>query len=296
MQRAQNNRYVLGVDIGGTLITAALVDIEKKELLRGSKKRLGVNSHGSADSILKTWVGTLKHVIAQSKKPVDHIGFAMPGPFDYENGISFIKDMHKYEALYGMDIRQHLSDELKMKASHICFRNDAEAFLAGEVFCGAAMGYDKAVGITLGTGLGSATSCDGSTRDVNLGSSLFLDGIAEDYISSRWFIQRYNEVTGRKAKDVEQLAKAAETDADVKSIFKEFTANLSAFLQKFIEDESPAVVIIGGGMAGASGIFLGDLRKSLKGNIAQIKISELGEDASMIGAASMHLQSEPVTL
>lgn len=294
MQRAQNNRYVLGVDIGGTHITAALMNIEKKELVRGSKKRANVNSHGSADSILKTWVDTLKHVMLH--KPVSHIGFAMPGPFDYENGISLIKGMHKYEALYGIDVRQHLSDELGMKASHICFRNDAEAFLAGEVFCGAAMGYDKAIGITLGTGLGSATSELGATRDVNLGSSLFLDGIAEDYISSRWFLKRCNEVTGRNAKDVKQLAKAAKTDADIRSIFKEFTGNLSAFLQKFIDHESPAVVVIGGGIAGASDLFLSALRNSLNGTIAQIKISELGEDASMIGAASMHGQSEAVTL
>ncbi|HEX8460195.1 MAG TPA: hypothetical protein VF623_02150 [Segetibacter sp.] len=47
MQREQTNKYAVGVDIGGTHITAALVDLEKKELVKGSKKRTNVNSHGS---------------------------------------------------------------------------------------------------------------------------------------------------------------------------------------------------------------------------------------------------------
>ncbi|HEX8460196.1 MAG TPA: ROK family protein [Segetibacter sp.] len=231
-----------------------------------------------------------------AKKPAPQIGFAMPGPFDYENGISLIKDMHKYEALYGMDIRQHICDELRLKPSNVSFRNDAEAFIAGEVFCGAAIGYKKAIGITLGTGVGSAKSCDGISNDLNLGSSLFKDGIAEDYISTRWFLKRYNELTGKVVEDVKQLAKLAETDTDVQQIFKEFTKNLSSFLKKFIDDESPAIVVIGGGMVGASALFIDSLRKALSKSVAQIKISELGEDASIIGAAALHSYAETTFL
>ena len=36
------------------------------------------------------------------------IGIAIPGPFDYGNGISLIKDLEKYESLYGTNIKETL--------------------------------------------------------------------------------------------------------------------------------------------------------------------------------------------
>lgn len=107
-----DNNYVLGAEIGGTHITTALVDLEKKELIRGSKFRANVNSQGTAHTVLNAWIDALGNVISKSDKPVMHIGIAMPGPFDYENGISLIQNMHKYDALYGMDIRKIFGEKL----------------------------------------------------------------------------------------------------------------------------------------------------------------------------------------
>jgi len=216
------------------------------------------------------------------------IAMAMPGPFDYKNGISWIHGLDKYEAIYGLNIKQYLATALGIDPENIVFRNDAEAFLHGEVFAGAGLGYKKIIGITLGTGLGSAQSTDGITADVNRGSSKFGDTIADDYMTTRWFVKRYHELTGKTVANVKELALVADTDVNVQHVFKEFTGNLVLFLKDFINDERPELLIIGGNIAKASKLFLPSLQFQLAAYFddIEIKIAELGEDSSIMGAAA----------
>lgn len=280
-------RWIVGIDIGGSHITAALIDLEKQCVLEESKVRRRVNSNGSADEILQTWIEVLKIVISGSPQEITSLRLAMPGPFDYENGISLIKGMNKYESLYGLDIRADLAKHLAVVPENILFRNDAEAFLHGEVFCGAARSNRKAIGITLGTGLGSAVSLDGITKDACLGVSAFKGGIAEDYISTRWFVKRYNELTGKKIEGTEALIALYGAEPAVERIFTEFSSNLSTFLASFILNEQPEVVVIGGNIAKTHALFLHEVTNQLKdsGIFTPLKIAELWEDGALLGAA-----------
>jgi glucokinase len=56
------------------------------------------------------------------------IGFAMPGPFDYEKGISWLNGNAKYETLYGYDLKLLLAEHLGVYKENIYFINDAAAF------------------------------------------------------------------------------------------------------------------------------------------------------------------------
>ncbi len=277
----------IGVDIGGSHITAALIDLEKQCVLDDFKIRAGVNSYGTSDEILDVWINALKSIISKCPDKISHLRLAMPGPFDYKNGISLIKGMNKYESLYGFDVRSHLSRHLDLAPECILFRNDAEAFLHGEVFCGAARSQGKAIGITLGTGLGSAISINGITKDACLGVSDFKDGIAEDYISTRWFVKRYYELTGKSIKDTEALVKLHGAEPAVGVIVDEFCASLSLFLQTFIEREQPDVVVIGGNIARYHALFLVKVKRQLEQNSINtpLKITELWEDGALLGAA-----------
>lgn len=277
----------IGVDIGGSHITAALIDLEKQCVRDDFKIRARVNSHGTPDEILNVWIDALKFIISKCPEKISHLRLAMPGPFDYKNGISLIKGMNKYESLYGFDIRSHLAVHLEIAPENILFRNDAEAFLHGEVFCGAAKSNRKAIGITLGTGLGSAVSINGITKDAGLGVSDFKDGIAEDYISTRWFVKRYHELTGKPIKDTEALVNLYESEPMVSVIFDEFCASLSRFLQTFIEREQPDVVVIGGNIAQCHALFLNKVQQQLQqtGIFTPLKVAELWEDGALLGAA-----------
>src|SRR5690606_6548620 len=124
--------------------------------------------------------------------------------------------------------------------------NDAESFLQGEVFAGTAQGFSKVAGLTLGTGLGTSRYRHGKAEDANLWCASFKGSIAEDFLSTRWFLARYLELTGVKLKGVKELTSLSGKDAHVKTVFDEFGKNLGMFLAQYIMPEKPEVIILGG--------------------------------------------------
>ena len=279
---------ILGVDIGGSHITTGIVDIEKKGLIPKSIKRKHIDSSGSAENILTGWTEIINESFECCEGQIKRIGIAMPGPFDYENGISLIKNQDKFKSLYQLNIKKELAQRLNIQSSDIKFINDAAAFMQGEVFCGAAKGYDKALGLTLGTGLGSAVVVNGQSKDAELWNSKFLNGIAEDYFSTRWFVSKYKSLTGIELVGVKELADIVKTDLYAMQVFNEFGRGLGYFLADIIKETKSEVVILGGNISQAFNLFAPHLIENLKALHlhTEIKITELNEHAALIGAAS----------
>jgi glucokinase len=279
------NNLTVGVDIGGSHIAAAA--IEQNKLIAQTYTLAKVDSGLEADVIIANWISAIKNVFMDTAAN-KCIAVAMPGPFDYENGISLITGMNKYESLYGLNIREIFSTQLSVQASNIHFFNDAKCFILGEAVAGAALGFNKIIGITIGTGLGSARCTNLIAEDVNRGSSHFLNGIVEDYLSTRWFTKRYQEITGNSITDVKTLCSLIDEENVVAQIFNEFAQNLSDFLSVFISDELPEVVVIGGNIAQAANRFLATVKSKLAEKFpeVQIKVTELWDHAALIGACS----------
>lgn len=281
--------FVLGIDIGGSHLTAALVNATTRTLVPDSYTRIRVNSKGTADEIITAWTTSIEGIYKNHTTTHKRIGIAMPGPFDYENGIALIKGLDKYESLYKLNVKEILSHKLGISAAQILMMNDAACFLRGEVYYGAAKSYHHSIGITLGTGTGTATQHRSITRDANLGPSPFMDSIADEYFSTRWFVKRYAEHTGNTVKDVKQLAGLYASDSRVKEIFSEFVKNLAVFIEGFAKAENPEVIVLGGNIAQCSELFLKDLVKQLYGKGVQVPVvlAQLGEEAAILGAASL---------
>jgi glucokinase len=222
-----NHSIVAGVDIGGSHITAALVNLNTRQIIPGSEVRRRVNSHGSAGEIITAWSEAIREAFSHHPDASRKIGIAMPGAFDYPNGISLIQNQDKYDALYGLNVKELLARQLQIQPGDIRLMNDAGCFLRGEVFGGAARGYSDAIGLTLGTGLGSARYHRGVAEDAALWCAPFRDGITEDYLSTRWFIQRYKELSNQPVKDVKELAGLVRTDLQAQQVFREFADTLS---------------------------------------------------------------------
>lgn len=279
-----NDSIALGIDIGGSHITAALIDFKRCSIIPGTKYRAKLDSGGDAKSIFKTWVSVMKSAVGVHS--FSKVGIAIPGPFDYGAGISLMKDQQKYLSLYGLKLKAILAEELKIEEKNVHFINDAESFLRGEVIAGGARGSKSAIGLTLGTGLGSAICKDGIVEDADLWCVSFLDGIAEDYLSTRWFVKRYHELTGMVIKDVKSLVEGNDHSI-IKEIFDEFGEHLAMFLNIFIKTDQPESIILGGNISKSYDLF----SNSLTDNIldfpfpVSIQRSLLGEDAGLIGAA-----------
>ncbi len=139
------------------------------------------------------------------------VACAVPGPFDYSGGISLVE--HKLRSIHGVDLGAALAAGLDLPRDAISFVNDADAFLLGESWIGAAAGHRRAVGVTVGTGLGSAFLADG--RIVSEGATVPPGGEihllehrarpVEETISRGALISRY----GDASLDVEDLAALA---------------------------------------------------------------------------------------
>ncbi|MDF2433037.1 MAG: hypothetical protein JWP44_2668, partial [Mucilaginibacter sp.] len=100
--------YILTADIGGSHITIAVCNRETNSILANSLTRYELISKGSATDILLSWSNAFQQALKNSALPVSGLSVAMPGPFDYEKGISYIKGLDKYEALYGVNIKSFL--------------------------------------------------------------------------------------------------------------------------------------------------------------------------------------------
>ncbi len=286
----------LGIDIGGSHITAGIVDVAQKKVLEQSEVRQLVNRHAPAGEILGIWADTINDRLAYCKQKATAIGFAMPGPFDYTNGICLIKGFDKYEALYGMNIKNELSVRTGVPAEHFSFRNDADAFLEGELFGGAGAGYCKALGLTLGTGLGSCLYVDGEITNAGLNVLPFKGEMAEEYLSTRWFIKAWQKYTGIPISGVQELAGMYDDNDMARLVFDEFSVNFGELLNHCLRTFDVEVIIIGGNISNAYPLFIDQVQKHLpadgKGTV--IKQAILGEQAALLGAA-IHYKSKAVT-
>jgi glucokinase len=283
-----NQRYVAGVDIGGSHITVGLIEMTEVKVVKSSMMRNKLDSNGSAEEILNVWISTIRKVLESSTVKVEKIGFAMPGPFDYANGICMIKGFNKYESLYGMNVRSILAEALHLNPENIQFRNDAEAFLAGELYGGAAKGFNDAIGITLGTGLGSAKSHNGITVDAELSVTEYRGEIIEELVSTRGLQRMYFELSGKEVKDAKELSALCDVDEHASKVFLQFSDHLAWFLEKFILDENPEVLVIGGNIIHSWELFMNNVVTILKSRIEKMPLIEkavLGEDAALVGGA-----------
>ena len=283
------NLFTLGVDIGGTHITAAVVNLATRSILSETITRQPVDASGTIADIIASWSSTMRDAKGKQKAEINKVGIAMPGPFDYENGIALMQNQDKYDALYGINVKVLLAQALQLDTRTIKFQNDAPCFLQGEAFAGAAKGYNRAIGLTLGTGLGSAVIVNGKAWDANLWDIPFRESIAEEYLSSRWFVKRFYELSGRYTENVKRIVEQQSTEPKVQQLFAEFATNLAAFLGSFVKQEQPEVIILGGNIGKSFHLFGDDLQEKLQaqGITIPVKAALLGEEAALLGAASL---------
>lgn len=287
----------IGVDIGGSHITAIAVDMTANRIINGSRAESPVDNKAEADVILAVWSDTLKQVMRGIQIfNLRGIGFAMPGPFDYVRGICLIRGVPKYEKLYGVNVGKAIGSRLGLPCDcRVRFMNDASSFAVGEAWAGKAAGYHRMMAITLGTGFGSAFLEDRipvveGDRVPKMGCVYHLpfgNGIADDYFSTRWFTVRYREVTGQEAAGVREVAMMAGRAPEVKEIFSEFGTGLGGFLAPWLIRFGAEIMVIGGNISHSFNLFGPAMENTLRreGCDTIIAISELKEDAALLGSA-----------
>jgi glucokinase len=234
----------------------------------------------------------------------DRVGGAMlavPGPFDLQAGVSLMR--HKLPYLYGVDLRKTLATRFGLEPAHVRFLNDADAYLLGEVGAGAARGFRRAVGLTLGTGIGSAFAVDGNLvtegPGVPSGGEIwnlpYRGGIVEDFISSRAIVGNYERCTGMK-REVVGLAAAAPGDPAAQEAFIEFGNHLGIVIQTLLADFRADVIVLGGGISRSADLFLPTVQSQIGDLPLQLRVSELKDEAALVGCgvAAFRTENDPL--
>jgi glucokinase len=292
-----NKKIAIGTDIGGSHISCAAIDLLSGKIIRETLTERQVDNQAPASVIIGAWSEALSSVLEKvPRRQVKGIGFAMPGPFDYVKGISYIRGVAKYENLYGINISDAVSVNLGIQDGFLIrFMNDASSFAVGEAWQGSASGFNRSLSITLGTGFGSAFISDripivDGPEVPKLGCIYHLpykDGIADDYFSTRGLLSRYKKLTGKELSGVKELSALAATDKQVRDLFNDFGDNAGTFLAPWLKIFRAEILVIGGNISHAYNLFGKVFEERLKKENCSCKvaISILKEDAALLGSA-----------
>ncbi|QZA81490.1 polyphosphate--glucose phosphotransferase [Deefgea piscis] len=240
-------RAVLGIDIGGTGIKGAPVNVATGEFL-AERHRIDTPQPATPEAIGQVL-----------KQLVEH--FAWTGPI----GCTFPAIVHNGVTMSAANVDQSWiqapAQEILAQATGLplVLMNDADAAGLAEVVFGAAKGRQgKTIVITLGTGIGSALIVDGQlVSNTEFGHLIFpTDEIAEKYCSAK-----VKEESGMK--------------------WPAFTERLNQYLLHLQLLFSPDFLIIGGGISKKHEKFIPNLI-DLRFPVVP---ADLKNDAGIVGAA-----------
>jgi glucokinase len=301
-----DSRRVPVLEIGGTHVTAALVDAGTWRVVPDTGGRSALDARGTVDEIVATLVEA-----AVALQPADGSlwGVAIPGPFDYARGVANFHGVSKFDALRGLDLGDVLRRMLTGGTGKVHFVNDAEAFAVGEWVAGAANGHERAVGVTLGTGIGSAFLADGLAQSRGPGvppqGRLDLLEVAgrplEESVSRRAIRTHYAALAGEGATgrlDVREIATRARAgDAAASRAIDETLRVLGRVLAPRAVDFGASIVVVGGSIALAWDVIDRPLRTGMDegspawSNSFEVAPAQRIEEAALLGAAWRALQT-----
>ena len=285
--KPQEAQFVLSFDVGGSHVTAGLCRLSDLNILRQAGAPLG--DIGSFNGFVNLFERLAGQVSEPAEKP-SGASLAVPFPFDCEAGVSLMQ--HKLTPLYGRNLRTALAERFGWEPGQLRFLKDATAYLLGELGAGSAQGAQRAVCITLGTGIGCAFAVNG--RGVTEGEGVPPGGeiwdlpyggaTVEDLISTRAIRAAYKARAGSD-REVAEIAAAAPEDAAARAVFEEFGTHLGQVLRDVIAPFRPDRVVLGGGIAHGATLFLQAAERETAGLGFRIVISTLFDRAPLAGAA-----------
>lgn len=297
------------LEIGGTHLATAVVDDGDWSIVPGSVSHRSFDATGSSEQLIAAMVDAASGV---STAHGANWAVAIPGPFDYAAGVGRFEHVGKFDSLNGVDVRHGLLAQIEPAPASIRFLNDADAFGVGEFVVGAARGHDRAICITLGTGVGSAFLDRG--EPVNSGPSVPPDGSAhlvryrgrplEEFVSRRAIRSAYAAAVGTgavrsgsvgagpaDAPDVHEIAERSRLgDAIAATVLREAFESLGLALASTVQRFDAMAMVVGGSMSKSWDIVEPALRRGLTEggsdrSAVELLPAQFPSDAAFVGAA-----------
>jgi len=217
------------------------------------------------------------------------VAVSIPNPFDHARGISYME--HKYAKLYGVNLRQGLSEALACDPCRIRFVHDARAFLLGELHRGAGIGATRSIGITLGTGVGAAFAIGedivleeaGVPPGGEIWNLPYRGETVEAFVGTGAIQRKYQQLTGISA-SARDIASVAKGNTAARTTFDWFGRELGHVIRHTCLGFAPERIIVGGKISQAANLFLNSTREELSGLGIQLRGCRLLDIAPLVGA------------
>lgn len=265
------------LDVGGTEIKGAA--LQQNGTLLTALQHFPSRSNESAQALIAHFTALIVDLARQaSAKKIDGLRLAFPGPFDYENGICLLQGLSKYDALYGLSLREALTKSLEAHSAvslgdtfDIRFVNDVGAFALGELHHGHAAGSARALFVCIGTGCGSAFSVGSllaptGTPHVPLHGYIydqpFLGSNIDDYLSRRGICALSKKMLGTACDGLALSKKVQDGDLAARACFDAFGDLVTQALTPFLDTFKPEYLVLGGQITRSADLFTLALRKS----------------------------------
>ncbi|MBA3339386.1 MAG: ROK family protein [Geodermatophilaceae bacterium] len=325
---SERQRYIIGVDLGGTNIVAGAMTVDGSKHL--AVHSIPTNSSIGDEGVAERMVGLIEEVIAETiaqagatREDFAGIGVGAPGPLDRERGIVLVAPNLGWK---DFPLRQRIKDRLNLPTS---LDNDANCATFGEWWQGAARGGRNVVGLTIGTGIGGGliingqlyhgssdmageighTTIDLNGRHCKCGNY----GCLEAYASGPAIATRAREVLVREegesaipamvngrfdditAQIVYDAAKGGDQVAN--EIVRDTARYLGAGIANLLNVFNPDIVVVAGGVTAAGDALFVPLRAEVRRRAfspavraARIVPGELPGTAGVVGAAASFKQ------
>ena len=142
----KNNKYAIGVDLGGTSIKLGIVTNTGRLI-----KKISVQTEAEKGpkKVIDNIISGIRELTAKSKYNIDGIGIGCPGVVTPGKGI--VENPPNLPGWEKVNIGKVIRKEFK---KNVFVANDANAAAIGELIFGSGKKYKSFIMITLGTGVG----------------------------------------------------------------------------------------------------------------------------------------------
>ncbi len=261
-----NNRFRIGIDLGGTKIEGVVLDADGHECLR----RRVPTPQGNYDATLAAITGlieTLERAVAQRCR----VGIGMPGSQSHATGL--VKNSNSV-CLNGRPLHADLEQRLQRR---LRFANDADCFALSEAIDGAAAGAGTVLGVIVGTGTGGGIVVDGRAlsgpngiagewghnslpwpRAEELpGAPCYCGkfGCIETWLSGPGLARDHYAVAGVEATASNIARYAAAGDTAAQASLERYADRMARALASVINIIDPDVIVLGGGMSNIDWLY-----------------------------------------
>jgi glucokinase len=308
-------RYVIGVDIGGTKLLAGAIDTGGTVSHRTNRPVLGLDQ----EELLGIVEDAVEH-IRTGVGQIEAVGFGIPCTFDRRTGVA-VQAVHL--PLHDLPFAQVMSERLSVP---VTADNDANCAALAEARAGAARGCSDVVMLTLGTGIGSGLVLGGRLYRGWMGGGAELGhmvvdidgrpchgncpnrGCLETVASGSALIRDVSLAVSRQPDTelgralengreltgplIDELARAG--DPVALEALQRMGRNLGVGIANIVNIFNPQVVVVGGGVIGAGELLLAPAREVVRERAlapardeVRIEAASFGPEAGMVGAAIM---------